>query len=101
MGVMVGACGRQDGPPGSISGPVLVSRTPGNGIQPQAVFDSAGTLHLIYFSGAPDGGDVFYVRRRAGGPTYSSPLRVNSQPGSDNSSLASFGERTWQWEAVA
>jgi hypothetical protein len=60
----------------------MVSRTPGAGIQPQAVFDSAGTLHLIYFSGAPEGGDIFYVRRRADESAYSSPLRVNSQPGS-------------------
>jgi len=82
LGVMVDGCDRHDGRPSSISGPVMVSRTPGNGLQPQAVFDSAGTLHLIYFSGAPEGGDIFYVRRRADEPAYSSPLRVNSQPGS-------------------
>jgi hypothetical protein len=82
MGVMVDGCDRQHSRPRSISSPVMVSRTPGAGIQPQAVFDSAGTLHLIYFSGAPEGGDIFYVRRRADESAYSSPLRVNSQPGS-------------------
>ena len=81
MGIVVG-CSRQDGPSSSISGPVMVTRTPEGGVQPQAVVDSAGTLHLIYFRGAPDGGDVFYVRRRADEPVYSPPLRVNSQPGS-------------------
>jgi hypothetical protein len=57
-------------------------RTPHGGIQPQAVMDSGGTLHLIYFSGEPGAGDVFYVRREPGKDEFSSPLRVNSQPGS-------------------
>ena len=44
--------------------------------------DSAGILHLIYFSGAPAGGDLYYVRSRDYGATFSTPVRVNSQPGS-------------------
>ena len=44
--------------------------------------DSAGVLHLIYFSGAPAGGDLYYVRSRDYGATFSTPVRVNSQPGS-------------------
>jgi hypothetical protein len=61
---------------------VTVVRTPNGGLQPQAVMDSDGVLHLIYFSGEPDGGDCFYVRRKTGEDTFSNPLRINSHPGS-------------------
>jgi hypothetical protein len=57
-------------------------KTPDGGIQPQAILDSRGVLHLIYFKGNPDGGDVFYVRRSPGATTFSKPIRVNSVPGS-------------------
>lgn len=56
-------------------------RTPDNGLQPQAVMDEHGTLHLIYLSGDPAASDVFYVRR-APGKEFTTPARVNSQPGS-------------------
>lgn len=55
---------------------------PNGGIQPQAVTDAGGTLHLIYFAGEPSAGDIFYVRREPGKKDFSSPIRVNSQPGS-------------------
>jgi len=65
---------------------VNLVRTPNNGIQPQAVVDERGTLHLVYLAGDPSASDVFYVRRDAGkasGNTgFSAPLRVNRQPGS-------------------
>jgi hypothetical protein len=61
---------------------VTLVRTPGSGLQPQAAVDHSGALHLIYFSGEPGAGDVFYVRREPGQESFSSPLRVNSQPGS-------------------
>ena len=61
---------------------VTVVRTPNGGLQPQAVMDSEGVLHLIYFSGDAGGGDCFYVKRKAGEDTFSSPLRINSHPGS-------------------
>jgi hypothetical protein len=80
--VVIASCNLAHAPESRSSGAVVVSRTPHGGIQPQAIFDAAGTLHLIYFSGAPEGGDLFYVRQRAGDPSYSSPIRVNSQPGS-------------------
>src|SRR6516162_2411734 len=64
------------------AGNVIVERTPHAGIQPQAVVDSTGVLHVVYFRGAPEAGDLFYVRRLPGETTYSAPLRVNSQPGS-------------------
>jgi hypothetical protein len=56
--------------------------TPGGGIQPQAITDDAGTVHLIYFKGDPAGGDLFYVRSERGTIEFSKPIRVNSQSGS-------------------
>jgi hypothetical protein len=65
------------------SGPrVTIVRTPEQGIQPQAAVDSKGRLHLIYFKGDPPAGDIFYVRRDQGRDNFTSPLRVNSLPGS-------------------
>lgn len=60
---------------------VNLVRTPGGGIQPQAVVDGKGVLHLIYFSGEPSGGDVYYVRQAVNAPEFSKPIRVNSAPG--------------------
>jgi hypothetical protein len=61
---------------------VTVLRTPNGGIQPQAVADAKGALHLIYYKGEAGAGEIFYVRREAGQERFSEPLRVNSQPGS-------------------
>ena len=63
------------------AGPVTLLKTPHNGLQPQAVVDTAGVLHLIYFQGEPSHGDIFYVHKRLGedGP-FSAPIRVNSHP---------------------
>jgi hypothetical protein len=70
-------------PPRAAAAPaVAVIRTPGGGLQPQAVVDHAGALHLIYFQGDPAAGDLFYVRRAPGDTGFSEPLRVNSGPAS-------------------
>jgi hypothetical protein len=61
---------------------VEVIRTSDGGIQPQAAVDNRGVVHLIYFKGEADGGDVFYVHRKAGEVDFSKPMRVNSQSGS-------------------
>lgn len=61
---------------------VQLVRTPGDGIQPQAVV-AGGVLHLLYFKGDPAGGDLFYVHRPVSRPApFSRPVRVNSQSGS-------------------
>jgi hypothetical protein len=60
---------------------VRLLKTPNGGIQPQAVMDERGSLHLIYFFGDPAAGDIFYVRRETGKDNFSTPIRVNSQPG--------------------
>jgi hypothetical protein len=59
---------------------VELVRVPDDGIQPQAAVESTGTLHLIYYKGAAGGGDVFYVHRGSQDGSWSTPLRVNSQP---------------------
>lgn len=64
------------------AGKVSLVRVPNKGIQPQVVVDTKGIVHAIYFLGEPGNGDVFYVRSEDSGANFSSPLRVNSQPGS-------------------
>lgn len=61
---------------------VQVLRVPHEGIQPQVVVEANGTVDLLYFSGDPKNGDLFFVRSQDHGKTFSAPLRVNSQPGS-------------------
>ena len=60
---------------------ISLVRVPNGGIQPQAILDPAGTLHLLYYTGDPAHGDLFYMKSSDAGRTWSSPLRVNSQPG--------------------
>jgi hypothetical protein len=61
---------------------VAVIATPDGGIQPQAVVDEVGAIHLVYFRGEPAGGDLFYARSKPGTTEFAKPHRVNSQPGS-------------------
>jgi hypothetical protein len=61
---------------------VTLRRMPHDGIQPEVVVDSRDTVHLVYFSGQPGGGDIFYIRSTDFGATFSAPVRVNSQAGS-------------------
>jgi hypothetical protein len=59
---------------------VALQRVPDGGIEPEVAVDRAGTVHLIYFKGNPAAGDLFYSRSRDG-ITFSTPIRVNSEPG--------------------
>jgi hypothetical protein len=60
---------------------VTLLRVPNDGIQPQAVADVQGNLHLLYFKGKKtNAGDLFYVRRDAGKDDFSKPIRINSKP---------------------
>ncbi|RYG56054.1 hypothetical protein EON80_29815, partial [bacterium] len=56
---------------------VSLARVPNGGLQPQVVVRGE-VVHLIYFKGDPKAGDVFYVRSKDEGTTWSSPLQVNS-----------------------
>ena len=58
---------------------VLVERTPDRGLQPRALADGRGTVHIVYFKGEPASGNLYYVRRLTDG-TYSKAIRVNSEP---------------------
>jgi hypothetical protein len=60
---------------------IRIVRAPNGGIQPRAIMDPAGTLHLLYYSGDHLHGDLFYVKSSDSGTTWSSPLRVNSETG--------------------
>ena len=61
---------------------VQLRRTPDGGLQPQAIVDSAGALHLVYFQGEPKAGNIFYARQSPGESGFSKPMPVNSRPGS-------------------
>jgi hypothetical protein len=76
------AVGCRELKPAQAAGSVEVLRTPNEGIQPQAVTDSRGTIHLLYFKGEASAGDLYYQRRDAGQSTWSAPVRVNNVPGS-------------------
>ena len=60
---------------------VNLLRVPGGGIQPQTTVDPDAVLHMIYFKGDPNAGDIEYVTRPSGSQKFSKPIRVNS-PGS-------------------
>jgi hypothetical protein len=61
---------------------VVLLRTPNRGIQPQALVDANGNVHLLYFVGTPANGNLMYVRRDAGKKDFATPIKVNSQDGS-------------------
>ncbi len=58
---------------------VRILDTPEKGIQPRLVVDDAGTVHLVYYRGKDDGGDLFYTRKDLN-REFSKPVRVNSIP---------------------
>ena len=57
-------------------------RVPRGGIQPQVAMDDDGILHMVYFTGDPAKGDLYYVRSADHGASFSAPLKVNSHAGS-------------------
>ena len=61
---------------------VTLMRVPGGGIQPQIAMDAKGAIHLLFYNGDPQHGDLYYARSKDGGATFSTRLRVNSVPGS-------------------
>ena len=61
---------------------VAIWQVPDGGRLPQAIVVDDGTVHLVYFQGEANEGDLMYVTRKPGAATWSEPLRVNSEPGS-------------------
>jgi hypothetical protein len=60
---------------------ITVVKLPDGGIQPQAVVDVDGIIHLLYFTGEPSSGDLYYVRLARPDQKTSQPVRVNSIAG--------------------
>jgi hypothetical protein len=58
-----------------------VIEIPGGGVQPQAVVDSEGAIHLVFLRGDPAASDVYYSRRKPGEASFEAPIRVNSELG--------------------
>jgi hypothetical protein len=65
----------------SATDPVVLTRVPNGGIQPEVAVDASGVVHMVYLVGEPGSADVFYVRSSDGGRTFSAAVRVNSQTG--------------------
>jgi hypothetical protein len=61
---------------------VRTLRAPEGGIQPQAAVAPDGTVHLIWFRGTENAGDVFYATRRPGEASFGKAIQVDSRPGS-------------------
>jgi hypothetical protein len=66
--------------PLTVCAAVSTVHVPNGGIQPQVVEEN-GVVHMIYFTGRPEKGNLFYVRSRDYGATFSKPIAVNT-PGS-------------------
>ncbi len=61
---------------------VTVERLGPRVMQPQAITDAAGDVHLVWLRGDPKSCDVFYEKRPGGRTNGVGAMRVNSQPGS-------------------
>jgi hypothetical protein len=57
---------------------VTLLRVPDGGLQPRAIVDPAGVVHVTYFGGDPSHGDVFYSRLSNG--HFTPAVRVNTEP---------------------
>ncbi|MBI5761340.1 MAG: hypothetical protein HZA46_22750, partial [Planctomycetales bacterium] len=62
LATLVVFCGRGNVATAGDLSPVKLVRTPEGGIQPQAVVDADGSVHLIYFKGQAGAGDLFYTK---------------------------------------
>src|ERR1051326_7546330 len=60
---------------------ISLERVPNSGLQPQVAVRPNGEIDMIYFSGDPKAGDLFYVHS-TDDKIFSRPIRVNSQGGS-------------------
>lgn len=60
---------------------VVLQALPEGGIQPQSAVDSKGRVHVVFFKGKPEAGDLYYYRYNvnSGPASASAPIRVNTQ----------------------
>ena len=61
---------------------VDVQRLPDGAMQPLAVTDDGGTVHLVWLQGEPKACDVFYQKLPGGRTNGTAPVRINHHPGS-------------------
>ncbi len=61
---------------------VEVRRLPDGAMQPFAVTEDSGTVHLVWLQGEPKSCDVLYQRLPGGRTDGTAPMRVNHHPGS-------------------
>lgn len=61
---------------------VLPQRVNDGGLQPQLIADPSGRVHLLYFKGKAEAGDLFYTSRAPETARWEAPIQVNSRPGS-------------------
>jgi hypothetical protein len=78
MGLLVGRFGASAESNDLASRKVKLIRLPSGAMQPQAVRDQHGILHLVYYSGDPRSGDLFYSRSADSGAIFSKRLEVNA-----------------------
>jgi len=64
------------------AGEVEILRLPSGAVQPQAVADARGTVHLAWLQGDPQAADVFLWSLPNGRTNGPSPVRINQVPGS-------------------
>jgi hypothetical protein len=69
--------------PGAVARAAVVSitRLPAGGLQPQIAVGGDGRAHVVYFKGEAANGDLYYATLAEHG-AWSTPVRVNSEPGS-------------------
>lgn len=82
LSILFAASTREKVPAALSASNVTVAQLPVGGIQPQAEIDAADVVHVVYFSGTPSGGDLYYVKLKGDGTKASEPVRVNSIDGS-------------------
>lgn len=60
---------------------ISVVRLPAGALQPQALTDASGDVHVFHLTGDPKASDVVYRQLKAGSTNWSVALRVNQRPG--------------------
>ncbi len=60
---------------------VTILSVPNNGVQPQALVDAQGVLHLVFLAGPAGQSDVFHTTLDAKTQTFAKPQRINKTQG--------------------
>ncbi|MDE2125069.1 MAG: exo-alpha-sialidase [Armatimonadetes bacterium] len=60
---------------------VICQRLQSGAIQPQSAVDSSGRVHVVFYRGPAQAGNLYYERLAQDGAVQVGPIRVNSVPG--------------------